>query len=64
MNSEQVQKQIDEDRAAMLLGITRAQLRTLREQSGTERGALREDSEQRPFTYHELYRICCCLARS
>ena len=63
MTSEPVRKQIDEDRAAVLLGLTRAQLRLLCEQYGMGHGAAREDSEHRLFTYHELYRLCRWVAR-
>jgi len=63
MTSESVRKQIDEDRAAVLLGLTRAQLRLLCEQSGIGHAEAREDSEQRLFTYHELYRLCRWVAR-
>jgi len=63
MTSESVRKQIDEDRAAVLLGLTRAQLRLLCEQSGIGQGEARENSEQRLFTYHELYRLCRRVAR-
>jgi hypothetical protein len=63
MTSEPVQKQIDEDRAAVLLGLTRAQLRVLCEQSGMGHETVREDSEQRFFTYHQLYRLCRWVAR-
>lgn len=63
MISEPVRKQIDEDRAAVLLGLTRAQLQVLCEQSGIRNAAKREDREQRLFTYYELYRLCCWVAR-
>ena len=55
MTSEPARKEIDEDRAAVLLGLTLAQLRQLCEQSGMGPGAAREDSERRWFTYRELY---------
>jgi len=63
MTDEQVRKQIDKDRAAVLLGLTRAQLRLLCEQSGLVHKATGEDSKQRMFSYHELYRLCCWVAR-
>ena len=63
MTSESVRKQIDEDRAAVLLGLTRAQLRLLCEQSGIGHAEAPEDPEQRLFTYHELYRLCRWVAR-
>jgi hypothetical protein len=63
MTSETVQKQIDEDRAAVLLGLTRARLRLLCEQSGLGHRAAGDDSEERLFTYHELWRLCRWVAR-
>ena len=63
MTSEPVRNQIDEDRAAVLLGLTRAQLRQLCEKSGLGHGAAGDDSEQRLFTYHELWRLCRWVAR-
>lgn len=60
MASCTVRKEIDEDRAAVLLGITRAQLRELCEQSGLEPS---EVHQPRSFTYEELYWICRKVAR-
>jgi hypothetical protein len=63
MTNETVRKQIDEERAAFLLGLTRARLRLLCEQSGLGHGAAGSDSEQRLFTYYELWRLCRWVAR-
>jgi hypothetical protein len=63
MTNEPIGNQIDEDRAAVLLGLTRAQLRLLYEQSGLGQESPGGDSEKRLFTYHELYRICRWVAR-
>jgi hypothetical protein len=63
MTSETAQKQIDEDRAAVLLGLTRARLRLLCEQSGLGHEAVGDDSGQRLFTYQELWRLCRWVAR-
>jgi hypothetical protein len=63
MASQPARKEIDEDRAAVLLGLTLTQLRQLCEQSGMGPGAAREDSERRWFTYRDLYRLCCWVAR-
>jgi hypothetical protein len=63
MTREPVRKEIHEERAAVLLGLTRAQLRQLCEQSGLGHGAAGEASEQRLFTYEELYRLCRWVAR-
>jgi hypothetical protein len=57
MASYPVRKEIDEDRAAVLLGLTRAQLRELCEESGLEHGEAGEVPQPRSFTYEELYRI-------
>ncbi len=63
MNSEPVRKEIDEDRAAALLGFTRAQLVQLSEQSGLGHTESGHDSEQRWFTYQELCQLCRWVAR-
>ena len=58
-----VRKEIDEDRAGVLLGLTRAQLRELCEESGLEHGEEGEVPQPRSFTYEELYRICRKVTR-
>lgn len=63
MSSEPVRNQIGEDRAAVLLGFTRAQLQLLCEQSGLGHGAGDDESEPRMFTYRELWQICRWVAR-
>jgi hypothetical protein len=63
MPSEPVQREIDEERAAVLLGLTRLQLRELCEHSGMRHRAEGEAAEQRLFTYQELYRLCRWIAR-
>jgi hypothetical protein len=63
MTSEPIRNQIDEDRAAVLLGFTREQLRLLCDQSGLGHGVPGGDPEKRWFTYQELYRFCCCVVR-
>jgi hypothetical protein len=63
MTIEPVRKEIDEERAAVLLGLTQAQLRQLCEHSGLIHGAAGEASEHRLFTYEELYRLCRWVAR-
>ena len=64
MSDELLQKQIDEDRAAVLLGFTPAQLGLLCEQSGLGHRATGEDSRQRWFTYQELCQLCRWVARA
>ena len=64
MATEPVRNQIDEDRAAALLGFTKSQLRQLCEQSGLGHAAAGNDSEQRLFTYHDLWRLCRWVARA
>ena len=64
MTTEPQRNQIDEDRAAALLGFTKTQLRQLSEQSGLGHAAVGDDSEQRLFTYHELWRLCRWVARA
>ncbi len=61
--NEPLRKEIDEERAAALLGFTRAQLKDLSEQSGLGHEAAGEPSERRWFTYQELYRLCRWVAR-
>jgi hypothetical protein len=60
MASETQRKEIDEERAAALLGFTPAQLRRLCNKSGLAG----EGSERKRFTYAELYRLCCSALRS
>ena len=59
---EAIQKVVGEERAAALLGFSLEQLRELCEQSGLGRQEGR-DSEQKWFTYEELYRLCRWVAR-
>jgi hypothetical protein len=63
MASYPVRKEIDEDRAAVLLGITRAQFRELCEQSGLEHGEAGEAPQPRSYPFEELYWICRKVAR-
>jgi hypothetical protein len=63
MTCEPDRDQIDEDRAAVLLGLTRQQFRQLCQRAGMRHGAASEHRERRLFTYRELYRLCRCLAR-
>jgi hypothetical protein len=58
MNSQLLQNEIDEDRAAALLGMTRAELRLLCERAGLTQGTLGNDPERRIFSYRGLYRLC------
>jgi hypothetical protein len=58
MTSEPIRNQIDEDRAAALLGFTREQLRLLCEQCDLGHEAVGCDPEKRWFTYQELYLLC------
>jgi len=58
MNIQQSRKQIDEDRAAALLGFTRPQFRLLCEQSGLSNAGAGDGSGPRLFTYNELHRLC------
>jgi hypothetical protein len=61
--NEAVQKVVDEERAAALLGFSLEQLRQLCEQSGLGQRTEGRDSEQKLFTYEELYRLCRWVAR-
>ena len=63
MPSELVRREIDEERAAALLGLTRLQLRELCELSGLGNRAAGEAADQRLFTYEELHRLCRWVAR-
>lgn len=59
---ESVRKEIDENRAAALLGFSQAQLGQLSEQSGLGRKAGDNGSQQRWFTYQELCQLCRWIA--
>ena len=63
MRIDAVRKEIDEDRAAALLGFNRAQFGQLCEQSGLGRKAGDDTSEQRWFTYQELHQLCRWVTR-
>lgn len=58
MNFKHSRKQIDEERAAELLGFTRPQFRQLCEQSGLSNLEAGAASEPRLFSYYELHRLC------
>ena len=51
-------KLVEEDRAAVLLGVTREQLQQLCKISGLGRELPELGSKNRVFTYQELYRLC------
>ena len=55
---------IDEGRAAVLLGLTRDQLRQLSEVSGLGREEPGQSTGNRVFTYQELYRLCRLAVRA
>ena len=63
MPSDPIRREIDEERAAVLLGLTRLQLREFCEHSGLGHRAAGETAEQRFFTYEELYRLCRWVVR-
>jgi hypothetical protein len=58
MRKDLVRKEIDESRAAALLGFDRAQFGRLCEQSGLGRKSGGDASEGRWFTYQELHQLC------
>jgi len=60
---EPVRKEIDEERAAVLLGLTLAQFRQLCEQFGLARETAGETSVRKSYTYEELYRLCRWVVR-
>jgi hypothetical protein len=64
MMGESTQKKIDESRAAVLLGLTRDQLRRLGENSCPAYGESGESCGHRVFTYEELYRLCRLAVQS
>jgi hypothetical protein len=63
MDTEQTRTEIDEERAAALLGFTRSQLRLLCEQSGLGHAVAGNASGQKFFTYNELHRLCRWVTR-
>ena len=58
MSDEPVRTKIDEDRAAVLLGLSRTQLRELAEQSGMGQKTSDRETGKKFFTYLELCRFC------
>jgi len=58
------QNWIDEHRAAVLLGLTKVELRRLSRLSGLGHTENIDRSEQMVFTYEELRRICLLAASS
>ena len=58
------QDRIDEHRAAVLLGLSAAELRRLSRLSGLGQLVKSEHSEQMVFTYDELRRLCLLAAPS
>jgi hypothetical protein len=63
MNCEPIRKQIDEERAAILLGLSKSQLRKLCENFGLGQATAGEPCSQKMFNYKDLYRLCCRVAR-
>jgi hypothetical protein len=55
---------IDEGRAAILLGLTRDQLRQLCKVSGLGREEPGEGTGNRVFTYQDLYWLCRLAVRA
>jgi hypothetical protein len=51
-------KQIDEERAAELLGLTAAEVRRLSVETGLGHTKRESGRERVVFTYAELYRLC------
>ncbi len=58
------QDQIDERQAAILLGLTTAELRRISRVSGLGRLETTDRSEQIVFTYDELRKVCLLAAPS
>ncbi len=58
------QSWIDERRAAVLLGLTKTELRRLSRLSGLGHAENIDRSEQMVFTYEELRKICLLAASS
>ncbi len=58
------QNRIEEHRAAVLLGLTTAELRRLSRLSGLGHLEKNESTEQMVFTYEELRRLCLLAAPS
>ncbi len=58
------QQQIDEHRAALLLGLSPEELRRLSRLSGLGHLEKSESSERMVFTYEELRRICLLAVAS
>lgn len=63
MAIEITRREIDEDRAAVLLGLTTLQLREWSEHFGPTDRAAGEASKRISFTYEELYQLCRWVTR-
>jgi hypothetical protein len=63
MATEIARREIDEERAAVLLGLTTLQLREWSEHFGPRDQAADETSERTFFTYEELYQLCRWVTR-
>jgi hypothetical protein len=58
MRDSQKPTQVDEERAAALLGLSTGELLRLSAETGVGRAEPGSDSAHRVFTYAELYRMC------
>lgn len=58
VSPQAMQGQIDEGRAAVLLGFSRESLRRMSEELGIGRKNADAASDTIVFTYEELYRLC------
>jgi hypothetical protein len=62
--SANVEKQVGEHRAAILLGLPTTEIRRFSRISGLGRPVKGEHGEQLVFTYEELRRLCLLAAQS
>lgn len=58
MRDSQKPTEVDEERAAALLGLSTGELLRLSAQTGVGHAEPGSDSEHRVFTYAEIYRMC------
>ncbi|PYT81412.1 MAG: hypothetical protein DMG40_09665 [Acidobacteria bacterium] len=62
--SGQIHDHVDEQRAAVLLGLPKAELRRFSEASGLGHVETDDQGQKVVFTYEELRRICLLVAQS
>lgn len=60
----EIRREIDDDRVAVMLGLSREKIRLISEELGIGRKSAGGASETIVFTYAELHRLCRSAARA